>query len=426
MRICATYGSEVPLDHGADMQEIRLDVFDKVPEGLDGNSIITLCGKDLSNVPESFKGLVDVGDRDVGTSHRIIRSIHDYDSTPDAEGIVKMLGKGDQEISKGAFMASTFTDLAQILDASRDLKRKHVLLGMGEIGKITRLRQRVLGNEFTFGYVGESTAKGQFTAAEMRKFGDDCTVVGIIGHPLAHSKSPAMHNSSLVSKGVNGIYLTFDSESLDRVEDVIRGYDIRGVNVTIPYKQKIMDHLDQVSTIAKKVGAVNTVINKNGKLIGENTDVIGIMDALNGIDVEGKTILIMGSGGAARAAAYVFAEYKCQIYLSGRNKTTVERICEDFGAIPFSGNIGAFDIVVNCTPIGIVDGEYPVDITDLHKDQVVFDMVYGKQTLLLSLAKDKGCRIIDGQDMLLGQGIASFRMWFGEDPDIEAMRGALQ
>lgn len=426
MRICTTYGSAVPLKRGAEMHEIRLDVYDSIPAAPDGSLLVTLCGKDISEVPEGFEGLVDVGDRDVRTSLRKVRSIHDFDRTPSADEILGMLSEGDQEISKGAFKASSFRDLHSILEASRRLKRKHVLIGMGQIGEVTRIRSTLLGNEFTFGFDGVSTAPGQLSADRMEELGDDCVLVGITGHPLSHSRSPIMQDAAMVSAGINGKYLVFDSPDLDRVEDVIRGYDIRGLNVTIPYKQSIMEHLDSVSEASERIGAVNTVINDGGKLKGDNTDIVGIEYALLDIPLRDRKALIMGSGGAARAAAYTLDSLGCELYISGRNRQTVGGISEEFGAEIHAGSAEGFDLIVNCTPIGLVEGKYPADISSLSKDQTVFDMVYGRDTPLTSAAASKGCRIVDGKEMLIGQGAASFRMWFGKEPDCDVMRGALK
>jgi shikimate dehydrogenase len=401
-------------------------VFDSIPAGVGDSDLITLCGKDISSVPDGFNGLVDVGERTVQSEHRIIKSIHDFEKTPPAVKIISMLSEGDQEISKGAFKASSFTDLNSILEASKSLDRKHVLLEMGEIGEVTRIRQRILGNEFTFGYSGVSTAPGQLSADEMESLGDDCQIVGITGHPLSHTKSPAMQNAAMKAAGINGKYLVFDSPDLDNVEDVIRGYDIRGINVTIPYKERIMYHLDSVSEQASKVGAVNTVVNDNGKLIGENTDVKGIEFALRNVTLKDSRALIMGSGGAARAAAYTLVESGCLVDVAGRNRETVRTVCKEFGAEESESSIGDYDLVVNCTPIGLVEGEYPVDINGLHSEQAVFDMVYGRETPLISVADSLGCKLVDGKEMLIGQGAASFSLWFGDVPDTEVMRGALE
>lgn len=424
MRICATYGSRVPLRTGSDMHEIRMDVFDSVPDRSE-NIVMTLCGKGTDIVPADFDGLVDVGERDIAIPHRKIRSFHDFDGTPDSEGIVSMLSEGDQEISKGAFMASSFTDLHSMMEASKALGRKHVILGMGEIGKITRIRQSLLGNEFTFGYVGTPTAPGQLSADELKGLGDDCSITGIVGHPLSHSASPAMHNAAFRAMRMNGVYLAFDSPDVEHLGDVIREYDIRGMNVTIPYKQKVMEQMDSLSEAAKHIGAVNTIINDGGRLIGDNTDHIGIRYAFSNIDLENKRVLIMGTGGAARAAAYTFRNAGSVVSVSGRTPSNVDTICKDFDCEPHHGNIEGFDIIVNCTPIGLVEGEYPSEIGCMDDKQIVFDMVYGRDTPLVTKAKEVGCRIIDGKEMLIGQGAESFRLWFGKEPDHNIMRDSI-
>ena len=426
MRVCTTYGSAIPLRKGAEMHEIRLDVYDRIPDGVGKESLVTLCGKDPSEVPATFEGLVDVGERDIETVQRRIRSFHDFEKTPSADEIVRMLSDGDQYISKGAFKASSFTDLFSLLEASKKLSRKHVLLGMGEIGMVTRLRQKVLLNEFTFGYEGKPTAPGQFSAEEMEELGDDCCIVGITGHPLGHTLSPPMQNPAMRKAGINGRYLVFDSPDLNHMRDVIIGYRIRGLNVTIPYKQDVMSQLDSVSEEAKGAGAVNTVVNEGGKLTGYNTDITGIEYALHGTELKGSKALIMGSGGAARAAAFTLNRAGCEVSIAGRNSSTVEGLCKEFGSQPFKGSASGFDVVVNCTPIGLVEGSYPADIGNLEKEQTVFDMVYGRNTPLTDTAKKRGCRIADGKDMLIGQGAQSFRLWFGKDPDMETMRGAIQ
>jgi len=426
MKVCTTYGSAIPLRKGAEMHEIRLDVFDSIPEGVGNESLVTLCGKDPSEVPTTFGGLVDVGERDIETVQRRIRSFHDFERTPPADEIVRMLSEGDQYISKGAFKASSFTDLYSLLEASKRLDRRHVLLGMGEIGMVTRLRQKVLLNEFTFGYEGIPTAPGQFSAEEMEELGDDCSIVGITGHPLGHTLSPPMQNAAMNKAGINGRYLVFDSPDLEHMKDVIIGYKIRGLNVTIPYKQDVLAQLDSISEEAEGAGAVNTVVNDDGKVTGHNTDITGIEYALRDTILKGSKALILGSGGAARAAVFTLSRAGCEVSVAGRNASTVDGLCRKFGSQPYKGTASGFDIIVNCTPIGLVEGQYPADISGLSEEQTIFDMVYGRDTPLTDAAKKYGCRIADGKDMLIGQGAQSFRLWFGKEPDMEIMRGAIQ
>ena len=428
MRVCSTYGKAAPLSRDHPMNEIRLDVFESIPDGTDEDTLITLAGENISKVPSDFPGLVDVGEAMPGPGFRTIRSFHDFQSTPSAEGIVKLLSDGEQEISKGAFAASSFTDLHSIFEASRRIGRKHVILGMGDTGVVTRIRQRILGNEFTFGYVGVPTAPGQLSADALEGLGDDCRIVGITGDPVTHSKSPQMQNAAMAAAGINGIYLRFGSPDLAHMRDVILEYDISGMNVTIPHKQEAMHQMDSVSKTAETVGAMNTIVNKDGWLVGENTDVDGITSAFSDLDIGGKSVLIMGSGGAARAAAFAFTEMECETYVIGRNAVTVDSICRDLGTEKASDPSALrYDVIVNCTPIGMyTEGRYPADVSSLRKDQIVFDMVYGTSTPLLTAAARAGCLSFDGSDMLVGQGAASFRHWFGTEPDRRVMKEALR
>ena len=306
-----------------------------------------------------------------------------------------------------------------------------MVLGMGPLGTITRVRADILGNEFSFGYVGEPTAPGQLSAERMERLPDGCTVLGIVGKPLSKSRSPAMHNAALEAAGIDGIYLPFEADDLDQVEEVVRGYGIRGLNVTIPYKIDIMDHLDAVTADASAVGAVNTVVNEEGRLVGHNTDVAGVRTALSraGIEAEDGRVLIMGSGGAARAIAHCASGMGCDITVTGRNAETGSELASDFGGVyrdPRSVSVMMYDLIVNCTPVGMYsDGPYPVDISRIQRGQAVFDMVYGRETPLIRRARDVGSPAATGEDMLAGQGAESFRLWTGVDGMFGTMRSVL-
>lgn len=425
MKICTTYGKEMPLRKESDMHEIRLDVFKKIPKELNDNSIITLCGKSIRSIPDWFNGIVDVGDNDINTEIRTMRSVHDYKGTPSYDDIVAMM-KGGNHICKGAFTVNSFTDLHNIFRASEKIRARHVLVGMGKTGEITRIRSSLLGNEFTYGYCGMPTAHGQPTTEELESLGDDCTVVGLVGRSLSYSKSPAMHNAAMKELGINGTYLTFESPDLKHFKDVMIEYDIRGVNVTIPFKEDMMKHIDAASDESKEIGAVNTVINDNGELVGKNTDIIGIESVTSKSLKNCDRILILGSGGVARASAFVFSDKGKEISVVGRNEGMVSKIVRDFGAETFTGDAKDYDMIVNCTPIGLVEGRYPMDIKKLNPDQTVFDMVYGNDTPIVEEAKKKGCHIINGEDMLVAQGSASFELWFGKKPNTKTMRCAIQ
>lgn len=430
MRVCASYGSVPEVMADADMHELRLDVFDVLPEDLSENTIITLAGKDISKVPGDFKGLVDIGESDDAIPFRKIRSVHDFEKTPSEETLREIMSHGDQELSKCACKVNSFSDLHTIFKVASTTERKHLILGMGEIGTVTRIRQVLLGNDFSFGYVGKKTAEGQLSAEEMKVLGDDCRIVGIIGHPLGHSLSPVMQGAAMKTAGINGLYLKFDSPDLKDVDKVIREYDISGMNVTIPYKQDIIPFLDEVEGAAKDMGAVNTIVNKDGKLIGTNTDYAGVLHAFERAGKklsECENVLVFGSGGASRAAVYAAMQSGCRTTMLARNKEAASTISKEMGCeTTASCSLSGYDALINCTPIGMKeDSEYMFDLSEITEDIAIMDMVYNRKTQLVAKAESAGCTVADGRDMLVGQGAVSFERWFGRKPDTEIMRKAI-
>lgn len=435
MRICAAIGSteEIGKHTSADIAEIRLDVFKEVPDGLGIPRLITFKGApDYSLLPEGFDEMMDVGESTVPlTDATVVSSYHDMKHTPNADRIVGIMNAMEGDIVKGAFAVNGFTDLVSIHGASRMLDRRHVLIGMNELGMITRIRSDLLGNQFTFAHTGTPTAAGQLSIEEMRRLGDECMITGIVGHPLTHSLSQRIHRLAFEKTGVNGIYLRFDVTSLDGIEDTVRDYNIRGLNVTIPYKTDIIRHLDEIDETAMAIGAVNTVTNTDGHLIGTNTDIIGIDSAFERADVRidaSKRILVMGSGGSARTCAYFFRRNDADVYVTGRNEKTVTELCSRFDChVVKDADPREYDVIVNCTPIGMYsDASYPFDVGRITSDQAVFDLVYDPRTPLNMLAGERGCRIIKGMDMLVGQGLSSFCTWTGKTPDFDAIEGAIE
>ena len=435
MRICASVGraADLACASDADMIEIRLDLLDHVPDTGGMETVVTFRnGFDASLLPKGFNGYVDVGEEalpDIGI--RTISSHHDFGGTPSSAEIVARLDRMESDIAKGAYFVRDFRDLAGILEASGPLKKEHVLLGMGPMGTITRIRQSTLGNNFTFAHVGEPTAPGQLSLEEMRALGENCMITGIVGYPIDRSMSPAMHAAAYKESRIRGKYLVFPSPSLDLIEECIRGYDIRGLNITIPHKTAVIGHLDRLSGDAEEVGAVNTVVNDSGVLRGHNTDIDGVIGAFEEADceIEGMTVLIMGSGGGARACAAAMMREGAEVTVTGRKPESLSKIASDMDVTTVrnrTANVGDYDIIANTTPIGMyAEGEYPADIRHLSDRHIVFDMVYGVRTGLLDTAMSKGCRIVAGEDMLAVQGARSFELWTGRSEMFRAMRDEL-
>lgn len=265
-------------------------------------------------------------------------------------------------------------------------------------------------------------------------------LIGLIGNPIKHSKSPEMHNAMFEKLNLNYRYLAFEVEEpqLKAAINGMKALGIRGFNVTIPYKVKVMDFLDEISEQAMEIGAVNTVVNQQGKLIGYNTDGEGYVRSLleeTGIDLNNKKILILGAGGAAKAIAYSIAKYpikKLTIYSRNiskgnllfealKQKTTVELIDDN----QLKSLVEQSDIIINTTPVGMSPNilDSLINPKWLNEQQVVSDIIYNPlETQLLKDAKSKQATIHTGLGMFIYQGLIAFEKWTEITPDADQMR----
>ncbi|MEW6001142.1 MAG: shikimate dehydrogenase [Nitrospirota bacterium] len=261
-------------------------------------------------------------------------------------------------------------------------------------------------------------------------------ITGLFGYPVEHTLSPAMHNAAFEALKLDYCYVAF-LVSPDYLEDAVRAIkalNLRGVNVTIPYKEKVIPLLDQVDDEASFIGAVNTIVNSSGRLIGYNTDGRGFMKSLdeNNIFIEGKDILIIGAGGASRAISYYLSQRAMNLFLYDIDKERAEKLVGDlrkirnnvFG-IEDMTDIDRFHVIINATPLGLKKEDPLVfETTFLRADQIVCDLIY-KRTALLEEASKKGCITLNGLGMLLWQGAFAFELWTEKKPPIDVMRDAL-
>ncbi|MBC2704366.1 shikimate dehydrogenase [Desulfobacula sp.] len=253
----------------------------------------------------------------------------------------------------------------------------------------------------------------------------------IFGNPVRHSKSPAIHNACFRQHRINAVYLAFEIDKISKGITAMKTLNIKGASVTIPFKESIMNHLDWIDEDALNIGAVNTVVNKDGKLLGYNTDYKAAISPLKPIGIKDKRVCIIGAGGAARAVAYGLHKRKGNLVIINRNKERGESLALKYKAdfIPMSetdkmDDITA-DIIINTTPLGmspdVEKSAFPSN--QMNSQMVVMDIVYNPlRTKLLSEAQKKGCTTIDGLSMFLYQGAAQFKLWTGISPDIELMR----
>jgi shikimate dehydrogenase len=269
-------------------------------------------------------------------------------------------------------------------------------------------------------------------------------VCGLIGDPVEHTISPALQNAAFTKMGLDYVYvpLRVNRADLRLAVDGIRALQIRGMNVTLPHKIAIIPLLDEVDTLARRIGAVNTIVNQNGVLKGYNTDAAGFLQALQAanISVANKNILIMGSGGAARAIAFVLADRGARITLINRTAGPASELAEwiftlfrhqvkavEMNAENLATEISANEIIINTTSVGMspLSGDCLVKEHQLTRDMTVIDIVYNPvRTRLLEQADLCGARTMSGLEMLVRQGAAAFELWTGATAPLEEMRQA--
>jgi len=257
-----------------------------------------------------------------------------------------------------------------------------------------------------------------------------------IGFPIKTSKSPSIHNAGFKKLGIDDqfIYLRAEvkPENLKMAIDGVRGLDIRGVSVTMPHKSEVIKYLDEIDKTAKEIGAVNTIVNNNGKLKGYNTDCLGALTALEKkTKVRGKKVAIIGGGGVARAIVYILVKKGARVKIFNRDLKKAENLAKEFGCeyagLDLLEEIQGMDIIINATSVGMNENKSLIDKNFLNKKQIVLDIITSPyETRLLKDAKSKGAKVIYGYEMLLYQGVEQFKLYTGFKAPVEAMRKALE
>jgi shikimate dehydrogenase len=271
--------------------------------------------------------------------------------------------------------------------------------------------------------------------------------LGILGHPVAHSVSPAMHNAAFKSQGMNAVYGAFDVEpaGLRAAVEGIRALGFLGVNVTIPHKEAVIPLLDEVAPTARQVGAVNTIVNRGGRLIGYNTDGWGFISSLeeHKIKIAAIHAVVLGAGGAARAVAMHLAMAGVRrLTIANRNPQRAEALAADVARAAVRVEVAAVEagspeerlalmdagLVVNCTPLGMHPDEQTTPVSDINllpQGAVVYDTVYRPmETRLLREARMRGLHTVGGLSMLVHQGACAWEYWFGRRGPVGVMHAA--
>lgn len=367
---------------------------------------------------------------------RIIRSFHDFNGVPEnlSERLLK-IKKSINEIPKAAVMINNSGDLLEFYQQAQKIKNEEkILLGMGDSGFNTRVLAEKIGSYLTFTSSGSATSGlGHATPEALqetyrfKEITDKTPVMGIIGNPVMHTKSPLIHNLGYKKLGIDGVYVPFEVDNLNKFLDVAILLGIKGFSVTVPFKNDIIPLLDSVTEGVKQIGACNTVTRVNGKWIGENTDYIGFINPLKKEygSIKGKKVSVIGAGGAAKAALFALKEEKAEILVLNRTVEKARELAEQFSVDYAPLNSGSIadiakysDIIVQTTNVGMHPLEHidPLSFYEFKGHEYLYDIIYApEETLFLKRGKKKGCRVLNGWQMLLEQGYRQFKLFTGFD-----------
>jgi 3-dehydroquinate dehydratase/shikimate dehydrogenase len=361
----------------------------------------------------------------------LILSYHDFRGTKKLNETLEKMHSFPADFYKVVSTAATLSDNVTMIKFLAKEGDDHSLIGvsMGEQGFISRVLGVRAGSVFTFASVsaGEETAPGQITAQELRSIYrieslDAATrVYGVAGDPVAHSLSPAIMNAAFRRENVNAVYLALHAKTLKDLLTCVREIPIHGLSITMPYKEAILPFLDNTDSHTTKIGACNTVVRaQDGKLYGFNTDTSGVVRPLERRlnTLQDAKILVLGAGGAARAAVFGLKERGAEIFILNRSAAPAQKLARRAHARSLKRTDlkkHSFDVIINATPVGMGNSkESPLQEKEINA-RYVFDMIYDpRETRLLQLAKARGAQVIPGIEMFVHQAARQFEIWTGK------------
>jgi 3-dehydroquinate dehydratase/shikimate dehydrogenase len=371
----------------------------------------------------------------------LILSFHDFRATRNLDETLEKMLKVPADFYKVVTTATTISDNVAMMKFLQTQSDKHALIGlcMGEQGIISRVLSVRAGSVFTFGAVSADvkTALGQVSAGDLRgvyriEQVDAATrVYGVAGDPIEHSLSPVIMNTALRRENVNGVYLALHAKTLKDLIHCVREIPLHGLSITMPYKQAILPYLDNTDVHTTKIGACNTVVRgQDGKLYGFNTDAAGVVRPLEQrLSIENAKVLVLGAGGAGRAAVFGLKERGAEVWILNRSAVKGQKLARQAKARTIKRadlRKIAFDVIVNATPVGMGNTrDCPLKDEEIQA-RVVFDMVYDPvETHLLQVARAKGIAVIPGVEMFVQQAARQFEIWTGKPAPVGDMLRAV-
>ncbi|XP_010438963.1 PREDICTED: bifunctional 3-dehydroquinate dehydratase/shikimate dehydrogenase, chloroplastic [Camelina sativa] len=411
------------MELGADYVDVELQVATEFIRSIEGKK------------PENF---------------RVIVSSHNYENTPSVEDLNDLVARIQQtgaDIVKIATTAVDITDVARMFHITSNAQVPTIGLTMGERGLMSRILCSKFGGYLTFGTLdsGKVSAPGQPTIKDLldlynfRTIGPDTEVYGIIGKPVSHSKSPIVHNQAFKSVGFNGVYVHLLVDNLASFLQVYSSAGFAGFSCTIPHKEDALECCDEVDPLAKSIGAVNTILRRksDGKLLGYNTDCFGSISAIedglrssgdpssepsSSSPLAGKTVVVIGAGGAGKALAYGAKEKGAKVVIANRTYERALELAEAIGGRALSlADLDSFHpedgmILANTTSMGMQPNvsETPISKHALKHYALVFDAVYTPRiTRLLREADECGAITVSGSEMFVRQAYEQFEIFTG-------------
>jgi 3-dehydroquinate dehydratase/shikimate dehydrogenase len=373
--------------------------------------------------------------RDTGIG--LIVSHHDFNATKDLDGIYKRIEPFAPDFVKIVPTAKALVDNVTLIRFLERMNDHTNIIGicMGDAGIISRVLGVRAGSAFTFAAAtpGEETGPGQIAARTLLEnyridHVDAATkVYGVAGNPIKSSLSPIMMNTAFRRETVNAVYLALQTSKLSDLLKLVHEIPIQGVSITMPLKEEILPHLEQTDPLSAKIGAVNTIRLLDGKLYGFNTDVAGIVIPLEKrMSLRGAKVLVLGAGGAARAAVFGLRDKDAEVFILNRTPETAQKLARQSGSKTIKKDALAktsFDVIVNATPVGMAGNKAAplLEAKDLNA-RVVFDLVYNPlETPLIHMARQKGIPIITGIEMFVQQGARQFEIFTGKPAPEEEM-----
>jgi 3-dehydroquinate dehydratase / shikimate dehydrogenase len=371
------------------------------------------------------------------TGVALIISHHDFAATKDLDGIFTRIDRFSPDYVKIVPTAKSLSDNITLIRFLERVADQTNVIGicMGDAGVISRVLGVRAGSAFTFAAAsaGEETGPGQIAARTLVETYridqvDVATkVYGVAGNPIRSSLSPIMMNTAFRRETVNAVYLALQTSRVNDLIKLVHEIPIQGVSITMPLKEDILPYLEQTDALSARIGAVNTIRMLDGKLFGFNTDVAGIVGPLEKrLPLRGAKVLVLGAGGAARAAVFGVRDRGAEVYILNRTSETAQKLARQSGSHVLRRDaLGKtqFDVIINATPVGMTGNKAPQILEPQHlQARLVFDLVYNPlETPLIRMARQKSIPIITGVEMFVQQGARQFEIFTGKPAPEEEM-----